>query len=264
LCNREIKFGVFRDYAKRLGGDLLATGHYARAGIIEGHGALFKGADKNKDQSYFLHAVSAEAFAETVFPLGDLQKEDVRGIARDFGLQIHNKKDSTGICFIGERPFREFLSTYLPANPGPMETPEGKPVGEHQGLMYYTLGQRQGLYIGGRKDGREEPWYVVAKDVAANKLIVAQGEHELLFSDTLVATDASWIGPLPKGLDAGLRCAAKIRYRQDDQTCVVTRRGSGALQVAFDERQKAVAPGQFVVFYHGDLCLGGAVIDTTE
>jgi len=264
LCNREIKFGVFRDYAKRLGGDMLATGHYARAGIADSHGALFKGADNNKDQSYFLHAVSAEAFAETVFPLGGLQKGDVRGIARDFGLTIHDKKDSTGICFIGERPFREFLSTYLPANPGPMETPEGKSVGEHQGLMYYTLGQRQGLCIGGRKDGSEEPWYVVAKEVSENKLIVAQGEHDLLFSDALVATEPSWIGTPPAGLAEGLRCAAKIRYRQDDQPCVVTQHNPGTLRVVFDERQKAVAPGQFVVFYEGDLCLGGAVIDATE
>jgi tRNA-specific 2-thiouridylase len=264
LCNREIKFGVFRDYAKRLGGDLLATGHYARTGIVDGHGALFKGADQSKDQSYFLHAVSAEALAETVFPLGDLQKADVRGIARDFGLKIYDKKDSTGICFIGERPFREFLSTYLPANPGPMETPEGERLGEHQGLMYYTLGQRQGLYIGGRRDAGDEPWYVVAKNVADNKLIVAQGEHELLFSSALIAADASWMGTAPERLDAGLRCAARIRYRQDDQLCVVTERDPGTLHVAFDERQKAVAPGQFVVFYQGDLCIGGAVIDGTE
>ena len=264
LCNREIKFGVFREHAKRLGGDLLATGHYARAGIIDGHGALFKGADPGKDQSYFLHAVTAEALAETVFPLGNLQKDEVRGVARDFGLKVHDKKDSTGICFIGERPFREFLSTYLPANPGPMQTPEGKTVGEHQGLMYYTLGQRQGLCIGGRKDGSEQPWYVVAKNIAENQLIVAQGEHELLFSNALLATDASWIGARPDGLEAGLRCAAKIRYRQDDQPCTVMEHDSGVLRVTFDDRQKAVAPGQFVVFYTGDLCLGGAVIDATE
>jgi tRNA-specific 2-thiouridylase len=264
LCNREIKFGVFRDYAKRLGGNLLATGHYARAGTVNGHGALFKGADKGKDQSYFLHAVSAEALSETVFPLGELQKADVRRIARDFGLRVHDKKDSTGICFIGERPFRDFLSTYLPASPGPMETPDGRRVGEHQGLMYYTLGQRQGLCIGGRRDGSEEPWYVVGKDVPANKLIVAQGQHELLFSDALTATNASWIGSPPAGLGDGLRCAAKIRYRQDDQPCVVSPRAPDTLHVAFDQRQKAVAPGQFVVFYDGDLCLGGAVIDATE
>jgi len=261
LCNREIKFGVFRDYAKRLGGDLLATGHYARTGIVDGHGALFKAADTNKDQSYFLHAVSAEAFAETVFPLGDLQKAEVRRIAKDSGLGIHDKKDSTGICFIGERPFREFLSTYLPANPGPIRTPGGEELGRHLGLMYYTLGQRQGLGIGGRQDRGDEPWYVVAKDLERNALIVAQGEHELLFSQSLTATDASWIGAAPAGLDDGLRCKAKIRYRQDDQDCVVVNLDGGRLDVVFDQKQKAIAPGQFVVFYDGEQCLGGAVID---
>ena len=261
LCNREIKFGVFRDYAKRLGGDLLATGHYARSGIVDGYGALFKGRDPGKDQSYFLHAVSAEALAETVFPLGELMKGDVRQIARDRGLAIHDKKDSTGICFIGERPFREFLSTFIPANPGPMRTPEGEVMGQHQGLMYYTLGQRQGLMIGGHREHGEEPWYVVAKDLDANALIVAQGEHELLFSNNLKATDASWIGTAPPGLDQGLRCQAKVRYRQADQDCVVATVNDGGLEVRFECRQKAVAPGQFVVFYDGDRCLGGAVID---
>lgn len=261
LCNREIKFGVFRDYAKRLGGDLLATGHYARSGIVNGHGALYKGKDPDKDQSYFLHAVSAEALAETLFPLGQLVKGEVRRIARDRGLAIHDKKDSTGICFIGERPFREFLSTYIPANPGPMRTPEGETVGEHQGLMYYTLGQRQGLHIGGIHGRAELPWYVVAKDLDDNALIVAQGEHELLFSNGLKATDASWIGAAPEGLETGLRCKAKVRYRQPDQDCVVTAVPDGTLEVRFDTRQKAVAPGQFVVFYDQSLCLGGAVID---
>ncbi len=261
LCNREIKFGVFRDYAKRLGGDLLATGHYAQSRLVNGDGALFKGRDPGKDQSYFLHAVSAEALAETLFPLGELVKGEVRQIARDHGLVVHAKKDSTGICFIGERPFREFLATYIPANPGPMRTPEGEMMGEHQGLMYYTLGQRQGLMIGGHRDHGEEPWYVVAKDLDDNALIVAQGEHDLLFSEGLLATDASWIGATPKGLDAGLRCKAKVRYRQADQDCVVTAGDGNRLKVRFDERQKAVAPGQFVVFYDGDHCLGGAVID---
>ncbi len=261
LCNREIKFGVFRNYAKRLGGDLLATGHYARTGIIDGQGALFKGRDPNKDQSYFLHAVSAEAFAETVFPLGELLKGDVRQIARDRGLAVHDKKDSTGICFIGERPFREFLGTYLPANPGPMRTPGGDVVGEHQGLMYYTLGQRQGLHIGGIHDRPELPWYVVDKDVAENALIVAQGEHELLFSRRLTATDASWIGKPPADLEGGFSCKAKVRYRQADQDCRVRAAGGETVEVEFDARQKAVTPGQFVVFYDGDRCLGGAVID---
>ncbi len=260
LCNREIKFGVFRDYARRLGGELLATGHYAQSGFIDGHGALLKGSDLSKDQSYFLHAVSAEALAETVFPLGDIQKGEVRKIARDAGLTVHDKKDSTGICFIGERPFREFLATYLPANPGPMQTPDGEKMGEHQGLMYYTLGQRQGLGIGGRNDRSEEPWYVVAKNLDDNALIVAQGEHDMLFSDWLIATDTSWIGAAPSGLGEGLRCRAKVRYRQADQDCVVVALDDDRVEVRFDERQKAVAPGQFVVFYDKELCLGGAVI----
>lgn len=261
MCNREIKFGVFRDYAKRLGGDLLATGHYARADTIAGRGALLKAADRNKDQSYFLHAVPAQAFAETVFPLGELEKPDVRQRARDAGFDVHDKKDSTGICFIGERPFREFLGTYLPASPGPMRTPEGEEIGRHEGLMYYTLGQRQGLRIGGRKTHGDAPWYVVGKNVDNNVLIVAQGEHALLFSDWLTASEPSWIGPEPDDLDNGMRCAAKIRYRQDDQPCSVRRLPDGRLEVRFDAAQKAVAPGQFVVFYDDDRCLGGAVID---
>jgi len=263
LCNREIKFGVFRDHAKRLGGELLATGHYARTGKRDGDVALLKGQDHNKDQSYFLHAVSAEALSETVFPLGDLQKGEVRQVARDRGLRIHDKKDSTGICFIGERPFREFLSTYLPANPGPIKTPDGEEIGTHSGLMYYTLGQRQGLQIGGRKNAGEEPWYVVDKDMQDNALIVAQGETDLLLSSRLFATDASWIGAAPDGLDGGIRCAAKVRYRQGDQACVVTQVGD-ELQVQFDDPQRAVAPGQFVVFYQDDRCLGGAVIDRIQ
>ena len=262
LCNREIKFGVYRDYARRLGGDLLATGHYARSSIVDGCGALFKGKDRNKDQSYFLHAVSAEALAETLFPLGDLMKDEVRQIAHDRGLVVHDKKDSTGICFIGERPFREFLSTYLPANPGRMQTPGVEDVGEHQGLMYYTLGHRQGLHIGGIHDRPELPWYVVGKNLDDNILIVAQGEHELLFSDRLVASQESWIGPPPAGLDDGLACHAKIRYRQADQACVA-QRIDGGLEVRFEAPQKAVTPGQFCVFYDGDRCLGGATIDAT-
>jgi tRNA-specific 2-thiouridylase len=263
LCNREIKFGVFREHAKRLGGEMLATGHYARTGIVNGDTALLKAKDPNKDQSYFLHAVHAEALAETVFPLGELQKGEVRSIARDRGLRIHDKKDSTGICFIGERPFREFLSTYLPANPGPIRTADGEEVGRHSGLMYYTLGQRQGLHIGGRKGAPEEPWYVVDKDMPANALIVAQGNTDMLLSNALAATKPSWIGAEPAGLDAGLACMAKVRYRQADQACTVTRTGE-ALTVQFEQPQRAVAPGQFVVFYQDDRCLGGAVIDRIQ
>ena len=185
LCNREIKFGVFRDHAKRLGGELLATGHYARVGAAGGTAALLKAVDGNKDQTYFLHAVPADALAETVFPLGELRKAEVRRIAKQHGLAVHDKKDSTGICFIGERPFREFLGTYIPAQPGPILTPAGEELGRHHGLMYYTLGQRQGLGIGGRRDAGDAPWYVVDKDLAANALIVDQGDSPLLLSDTL-------------------------------------------------------------------------------
>ncbi len=261
LCNREIKFGVFREYAKRLGGEHLATGHYARTAQLDGGPILLKAADRNKDQSYFLHAVSSAALAETEFPLGNLQKEEVRQIARDNGLAVHDKKDSTGICFIGERPFREFLSTYLPANPGPIRTPDGREVGQHHGLMYYTLGQRQGLGIGGRQDSGEEPWYVVDKVAEDNALIVDQGDTDLLLSDSLIATDAHWIGEAPAGLADDYRCKAKIRYRQADQDCAIRSETDGSLRVTFDEPQRAVAPGQFVVFYNGDHCLGGATID---
>ncbi|NIL93203.1 MAG: tRNA 2-thiouridine(34) synthase MnmA [Woeseiaceae bacterium] len=261
LCNREIKFGVFREHAKRLGGELLATGHYARTELVDGETHLLKGADRNKDQSYFLHAVSAAALAETVFPLGELQKDEVRRIARDHGLPVHDKKDSTGICFIGERPFREFLGTYLPASPGPIRTPEGSEIGEHLGLMYYTLGQRQGLGIGGRQDAGDEPWYVVDKIAADNALIVAQGKTDLLLSDGLQASATNWINAPPDGLASGYRCKAKVRYRQADQACVVAAGSGDSISVTFDEPQRAVAPGQYVVFYDGDRCLGGAVID---
>lgn len=262
LCNREIKFGVFRNYANRLGGELLATGHYARTSNIMGRTALLKGADSGKDQSYFLHAVSEEALAETVFPLGDLNKDDVRQIARDRGLAIHDKKDSTGICFIGERPFQEFLSTYIPANPGPIHSVDGQEIGTHNGLMYYTLGQRQGLRIGGRTDSGELPWYVVDKNIPDNVLIVDQGESDRLLSTRLVGIDATWIGSPPADLAQGLSLNAKIRYRQEDQACKVRATSDEELAVVFDTPQRAVAPGQFAVFYDGDCCLGGAVIDS--
>jgi tRNA-specific 2-thiouridylase len=263
LCNREIKFGVFRERAKRLGGEYLATGHYARTRIVDGEAQLLKAADESKDQSYFLNAVTAAALAETIFPLGDLQKSEVRAIARDNALPVFDKKDSTGICFIGERPFKEFLSAYLPANPGPIQTPEGKIVGEHSGLMYYTIGQRQGLGVGGRRDAGDEPWYVAGKDLDSNVLIVVQGEHPLLYSDSLEASDASWIGKPPGEIANGqaLRCRVKVRYRQADQDCEVVPASDKRLIVNFDESQRAVAPGQFAVFYDGDRCLGGAVID---
>jgi tRNA-specific 2-thiouridylase len=261
LCNREIKFGVFRDYAKRLGGELLATGHYARTETVNGQVALLRAADRDKDQSYFLHAVSQEALGETVFPLGDLVKGEVRQIARNHGLAVHDKKDSTGICFIGERPFREFLSTYLPANPGPIRMPDGTELGQHHGLMYYTLGQRQGLGIGGRQDAGDEPWYVVDKLAEDNALIVDQGDTELLLSESLLASAPTWIGAAPTGIENGYHCTAKVRYRQQDQACRVQTVPGETLLVSFDTPQRAVAPGQYVVFYAAEICLGGAVID---
>jgi tRNA-specific 2-thiouridylase len=263
LCNREIKFGVFRNYAKRLGAERIATGHYARIRYVDGTAQLWKAADRNKDQSYFLHAVSDAALAETLFPLGELSKGEVRGIARDRDLNVYDKKDSTGICFIGERPFREFLAQYLPARPGPIRTPNGRTLGEHAGLMYYTIGQRQGLGIGGLQDAGDAPWYVAAKDLNDNALIVVQGEHPLLYSDELDATAASWIAQPPEALRRAelLSCRAKVRYRQTDRDCTVGSSPYGRLTVSFDEPQRAVAPGQSVVFYEGERCLGGAVID---
>jgi tRNA-specific 2-thiouridylase len=266
LCNREIKFGTFREYARRLGGTSVATGHYARIAVADGHAQLFKAADTGKDQSYFLHAVSRDALAETVFPLGNMQKSDVRRLARDRGLAVAEKRDSTGICFIGERPFREFLAAWLPGTPGPICTAEGRQLGEHRGLMYYTLGQRQGLGIGGRKNTSEEPWYVAGKDLAGNALIVVQGEHPLLYSQHLIGTDVNWIGPSPAEFAAGgmLRCKVKVRYRQPDQDCTVRPETDSRLSVTFDQAQRAVAPGQYAVFYQGDRCLGGAVIDAVH
>jgi len=257
LCNREIKFGTFRRHAKRLGGDLLATGHYAR--LVRGpNGAeLWKGVDPNKDQTYFLHQVDPEALDESLFPLGELTKPDVRTIARDRGLATSNKKDSTGICFIGERPFREFLQRYLPAQPGDMVTPEGEKVGEHAGLMYYTYGQRQGLGIGGRRDAGEDAWYVADKDVLRNRLVVVQGDHPLLYSDAVDISDVHWLGPVPA---TSARLKVKIRYRQEDQPCRLSTLDDGRWRVRFDAPQRAAAPGQFAVFYDDERCLGGGVI----
>jgi tRNA-specific 2-thiouridylase len=263
LCNREIKFGVFRNYAKRLGADLLATGHYARVLVVDGYAQLFKAADLSKDQSYFLHAVSEEALAETIFPLGELQKQEVRAIAHDNGLHVSDKKDSTGICFIGERPFREFLAKYLPANPGPIKTLDRETIGRHDGLMYYTIGQRQGLGIGGLRDAVELPWYVAHKDLKTNELIVVQGEDDLLYCDHIRTDTVSWIGSEPKELARknSMPCSAKIRYRQADQSCLIRRRDSNSVEVLFELRQRAIAEGQYAVFYQGDRCLGGAVIE---
>ncbi|HEU4654511.1 MAG TPA: tRNA 2-thiouridine(34) synthase MnmA [Steroidobacteraceae bacterium] len=261
LCNREIKFGVCFDYARRLGADWVATGHYAR--VTHGPARLLKGADPNKDQSYFLHAMPASALERTLFPIGALPKNEVRAIAKDLALPVFDKKDSTGICFIGERPFATFLEQYLPAQPGEIRSDDGRLLGKHRGLMYYTLGQRQGLGIGGRHDATEDPWYVAAKDLVRNVLVVVQGhDHPLLLSNELFAAQAQWVAGRPPA--ERFRCTAKVRYRQPDQGCDVVVANDGTVAVRFDLPQRAVTPGQYVVFYRDDECLGGAVIESTR
>jgi tRNA-uridine 2-sulfurtransferase len=265
LCNREIKFGVCFDYARRLGAEWVATGHYAR---VE-HGAggssprLLRGVDAGKDQSYFLHAMPSPALARTLFPVGSLQKAEVRRMARELALPVFDKKDSTGICFIGERPFAEFLAQFLPAQPGAIETAEGRTVGEHRGLMYYTLGQRQGLRIGGRSDASEEAWYVADKDLRRNVLVVVQGhDHPALLRSELHASQLSWVAGAPPA--AEFECTAKVRYRQPDQLCRVQMLPGGSCAVQFEAPQRAVTPGQYVVFYRGEECLGGGVISVGQ
>lgn len=259
LCNTEIKFKAFLDHARRLGADHIATGHYVRCEEREGRHLLCKGCDPNKDQSYFLHGLSQAQLSSALFPVGGLHKRQVRERAAAAGLVTHDKKDSTGICFIGERRFREFLSRYLPAQPGPILTLDGEPLGEHAGLMFHTLGQRQGLGIGGRRTGSGEPWYVAGKDPERNALIVVQGhDHPALFHRRLRAAALHWIAGDPPV--EPLACQAKIRYRQADQPCVLERLDADGFEVRFAEPQWAVAPGQSVVFYRDDLCLGGGII----
>jgi len=262
LCNREIKFKTFLDEARALGAEKIATGHYARIDVKDGRYRLLRAVDASKDQSYFLHALGQQQLAATLFPLGGIEKSRVREMARAAALPTHAKKDSTGICFIGERDFRGFLSQYIPANPGEMRTPDGELIGQHQGVMYYTLGQRHGLGIGGRHGTGGEAWYVVGKDVAANVLYVAQGgENRWLYSRHLRSERPSWIdGAAPA---TRFRCTARTRYRQADQTCAVEV-GDDGLEVRFDEPQRAVTPGQSVVLYDGEVCLGGAVIAATD
>src|SRR5882672_1454964 len=267
LSNREIKFGAMRRYAQRLGANLVATGHYARlARDGDGTPRLLKARDASKDQSYFLHAVDPADFERVVFPLGELAKLDVRAIAHRAGLPVADKKDSTGICFIGERPFAEFLATYLPPSPGAIVSEDGRELGRHDGLAYYTLGQRGGIGLGGTPGAAEAPWYVAAKDTARNALVVVQGhDHPLLHRDTLAASGAHWLGVPPDAAAGGtpLRCTAKVRYRQPDQACTVVLRTGGEVEVSFDHPQRAPAPGQYVVFYEDDVCLGGATIERT-
>lgn len=260
LCNREIKFGAALAYARRLGGSHFATGHYARLVAGADGVELHKALDAGKDQSYFLHAVAPAELAATVMPLGTLEKRQVRERARRAGLPVFDKPDSTGICFIGERPFREFLERYLPRTPGPVESPEGERLGTHRGLAFYTLGQRGGLGLGGQPGRPEQPWYVAAKDAARNALIVVQGhDHPLLASTALTTGSWHWLGPAPAG---ALRCTVKVRYRQADQRALLTPLQRGTVHLEFAEPQRAVTPGQYAVAYDGTRCLGGGVIET--
>ncbi len=260
LCNREIKFKAFLEYATELGADYIATGHYVRRQDDASSTHLLKGRDSNKDQSYFLCEVNEDCLRRSLFPVGELAKSEVRAIAERIGLVTHDKKDSTGICFIGERKFKDFLEQYIPAQPGVIETVEGEPIGDHGGLMYYTYGQRQGLGIGGVQNRPEAAWYVVEKDLQRNVLVVAQGTNNShLLSSQLIASKPSWINADAPQLP--LRCKAKIRYRQADQACTVTSLDNSLIQVQFEEPQRAVTPGQYVVLYAGDRCLGGAVIE---
>lgn len=260
LCNREIKFKAFLDYALHLGADAIATGHYAAIAERNGQLQLIRAVDENKDQTYFLYMLGQAQLARSRFPLGELDKQAVRKIAEEAALPNHKKKDSTGICFIGERKFRDFLSRFLPANPGPMVTPEGEQVGEHHGLMYYTLGQRKGLGIGGRSDADAEPWFVIGKELAENRLIVAQGhDHPLLLKQGLIASQLHWVAGEPPPLP--LDCEARFRHRQPLQTCTLSAGQTGQLQVLFTNQQRAITPGQSVVFYQGQVCLGGGIIE---
>ncbi|WP_274362663.1 tRNA 2-thiouridine(34) synthase MnmA [Paenibacillus thermotolerans] len=261
MCNREIKFGEFLQKGLELGAHYIATGHYAR--VIESNGTykLLRGVDSNKDQSYFLNALNQKQLSKAMFPLGGYTKPEIRAIAAEAGLATAKKKDSTGVCFIGEKNFKQFLSQYLPAQPGDIMTLDGERKGRHDGLMYYTLGQRQGLGIGGGGSG--EPWFVADKDLANNILYVVQGEHdERLYSNRLFASDVHWISGRPP--EGPLRCTAKFRYRQQDQAVTVTMTGPDTCTVDFDAPQKAITPGQAVVFYDEEECLGGGTIDRAE
>ncbi|MCT8125737.1 tRNA 2-thiouridine(34) synthase MnmA [Alishewanella sp. BS5-314] len=262
MCNKEIKFKAFLEFAaEALGADYIATGHYVRRRYQDGHWQMLRGLDHNKDQSYFLYTLAEQHIAQTLFPVGDLEKPAVRAIAEQQGLVTHDKKDSTGICFIGERKFKDFLQQYLPAQPGDIVSiDDGKIIGRHEGLMYHTLGQRKGLGIGGLRDGGDDPWYVVGKDLTLNRLLVAQGhDHPALLSSGLIASQLHWVDR--SGPQQVCRLTVKTRYRQHDIPCTVTPLPDGRLQVTFDSPQKAVTPGQSAVFYLDEVCLGGGIID---
>ena len=261
LCNQEIKFRAFLDYAEALGADLIATGHYARNEPREGIHRLIKGDDPNKDQTYFIYTLGQAQLAKILFPVGDIHKDEVRQLAARAGFENARKRDSTGICFIGERKFKDFLMRYLPTQPGIIETPDGQKIGEHEGLMYYTLGQRRGFGVGGVKGASEEAWYVLAKDLSRNTLIVGQGhEHPMMLSDSLIASHLSWTREGFEGRTFSSK--AKVRYRQEDQACHVEPLDDGKIIVRFDQAQRAVTPGQSVVFYQDGECLGGGIIET--
>ncbi len=259
LCNREVKFGVALPYVRRLGGDWFATGHYARLVCGPQGTELHQARDRAKDQTYFLHAVERGELERVLMPIGELLKEEVRERARRAGLPVFDKPDSTGICFIGERPFREFLARFLPSDPGPIESSDGQRLGTHRGLAFYTLGQREGLQIGGRRGATPQPWYVAAKDRARNALIVVQGtDHPLLWRAELTTGRMHW---LAGRLEAPRRCAVKVRHRQAEQPALLEPQAHGAARVVFDELQRAITPGQYAVIYDGTRCLGGGVIE---
>ncbi|WP_299496146.1 tRNA 2-thiouridine(34) synthase MnmA [uncultured Shewanella sp.] len=262
MCNKEIKFKAFLDFADDiLDADFIAMGHYVRRRDNDDKSQMLRGIDNNKDQSYFLYTLSHEQIARSLFPVGELEKSEVRDIAKKMGLITHDKKDSTGICFIGERKFTDFLATFLPAQPGNIETAEGDVIGTHQGLMYHTLGQRKGLGIGGMKDSNDDPWYVVEKDLQRNVLIVGQGgQHPRLMSQGLIANQLHWVDQ--QGPKNGSRLTVKTRYRQHDVPCTITYNDDAQIRVIFDEAVAAVTPGQSAVFYDNEVCLGGGIIDS--
>lgn len=280
MCNKEIKFKAFLEFAaEELGADFIATGHYVQRRYVQSGDVknkssseqetrsgweMLRGLDNNKDQSYFLYTLGKEHVGQTLFPIGHLEKSVVRDIAKEQGLITHDKKDSTGICFIGERKFKDFLGQFLPAQPGIIKTTDGEEIGKHDGLMYHTLGQRKGLYIGGTKNHGDAPWYVVHKDIENNELIVGQGaDHPLLFSNGLMANQLHWVSrEVPVEAGSSLRCSVKTRYRQQDIDCQLIIEDNDTCKVLFDEPQKAVTPGQSAVFYKDEICLGGGIIES--